>query len=116
MVKSRMLCVSNPGLMLFKFSSVRTSRPAPERAKIASATWATTRPLPRFSHGLVDAPVASAARLSFSAGVRSRRTPRDAGARRSEEHTSELQSRFDLVCRLLLEKKKKTSHDNPLSL
>src|SRR5699024_11301111 len=28
-------------------------------------------------------------------------------AHRSEEHTSELQSRFDLVCRLLLEKKKK---------
>src|SRR5699024_11375349 len=29
---------------------------------------------------------------------------------RSEEHTSELQSRFDLVCRLLLEKKKKKKH------
>src|SRR5699024_11844434 len=29
---------------------------------------------------------------------------------RSEEHTSELQSRFDLVCRLLLEKKNKTLH------
>src|SRR5437868_10458809 len=28
---------------------------------------------------------------------------------RSEEHTSELQSRFDLVCRLLLEKKKNTT-------
>src|SRR5260221_5321579 len=28
---------------------------------------------------------------------------------RSEEHTSELQSHSDLVCRLLLEKKKKTS-------
>src|SRR5437667_12501180 len=28
-------------------------------------------------------------------------------ARRSEEHTSELQSHHDLVCRLLLEKKKK---------
>src|SRR5699024_2428173 len=28
---------------------------------------------------------------------------------RSEEHTSELQSRFDLVCRLLLEKKKRTT-------
>src|SRR5699024_12060951 len=27
---------------------------------------------------------------------------------RSEEHTSELQSRFDLVCRLLLEKQKRT--------
>src|SRR5699024_12437571 len=30
---------------------------------------------------------------------------------RSEEHTSELQSRFDLVCRLLLEKKKITDSD-----
>src|SRR2546422_564751 len=33
---------------------------------------------------------------------------RDAG--RSEEHTSELQSRLHLVCRLLLEKKKKNSY------
>src|SRR5216683_8076472 len=31
-------------------------------------------------------------------------------ATRSEEHTSELQSRSDLVCRLLLEKKKKNKH------
>src|SRR2546422_3926527 len=31
-------------------------------------------------------------------------------ATRSEEHTSELQSRLHLVCRLLLEKKKKTTH------
>src|SRR5438034_5134049 len=31
-------------------------------------------------------------------------------ARRSEEHTSELQSHSDLVCRLLLEKKKKETH------
>src|SRR5699024_11532371 len=30
---------------------------------------------------------------------------------RSEEHTSELQSRFDLVCRLLLEKKNKGIED-----
>src|SRR5437868_12258021 len=30
---------------------------------------------------------------------------------RSEEHTSELQSRFDLVCRLLLEKKKDTKYE-----
>src|SRR2546422_6354309 len=29
---------------------------------------------------------------------------------RSEEHTSELQSRLHLVCRLLLEKKKKSRH------
>src|SRR3712207_8399843 len=32
--------------------------------------------------------------------------------RRSEEHTSELQSRQYLVCRLLLEKKKKNTIDN----
>src|SRR2546429_1078266 len=32
--------------------------------------------------------------------------PKDHGAPRSEEHTSELQSRLHLVCRLLLEKKK----------
>src|SRR3712207_8742131 len=32
------------------------------------------------------------------------------GKIRSEEHTSELQSRQYLVCRLLLEKKKKTTH------
>src|SRR5438874_4215498 len=31
---------------------------------------------------------------------------------RSEEHTSELQSRRDLVCRLLLEKKKKNTREN----
>src|SRR2546425_3438414 len=41
--------------------------------------------------------------------ARSRRTirPRENGAERSEEHTSELQSLAYLVCRLLLEKKKK---------
>src|SRR5699024_12199334 len=38
---------------------------------------------------------------------RSSRADRPPSASRSEEHTSELQSRFDLVCRLLLEKKKK---------
>src|SRR5690349_24210488 len=43
--------------------------------------------------------------------------PRDRGThaaeQRSEEHTSELQSRRDLVCRLLLEKKKR---NNPTSV
>src|SRR5699024_12843616 len=41
------------------------------------------------AHGFAEAP----ARLTLDQAVR------------SEEHTSELQSRFDLVCRLLLEKK-----------
>src|SRR3989440_6661065 len=35
------------------------------------------------------------------------RDPRRIAHRRSEEHTSELQSRSDIVCRLLLEKKKR---------
>src|SRR5438067_3236900 len=39
-----------------------------------------------------------------------RRWPPRSSISRSEEHTSELQSRFDLVCRLLLEKKKKQLH------
>src|SRR2546428_9721217 len=35
-----------------------------------------------------------------------------ASSARSEEHTSELQSRSDLVCRLLLEKKKKPHYNS----
>src|SRR5206468_5423429 len=48
-------------------------------------------------------------RSKRNCGSASRKIPRNARAtrRRSEEHTSELQSRSDLVCRLLLEKKKK---------
>src|SRR5438309_8265321 len=42
----------------------------------------------------------SVGRAGFRPGARSR----------SEEHTSELQSQFHLVCRLLLEKKKKKYH------
>src|SRR2546428_4891705 len=41
------------------------------------------------------------------------RRPRVRPAHRSEEHTSELQSRSDLVCRLLLEKKKKKESSHP---
>src|SRR5687768_17717353 len=38
------------------------------------------------------------------------------GAARSEEHTSELQSRLHLVCRLLLEKKKKKNNIQYLNI
>src|SRR2546430_8732360 len=40
--------------------------------------------------------------------ARCTRTTRSGSSRRSEEHTSELQSQSNLVCRLLLEKKKNT--------
>src|SRR5207249_10017775 len=45
--------------------------------------------------------------VSAECHLREQRRAEPGRARRSEEHTSELQSRFDLVCRLLLEKKKK---------
>src|SRR5437870_7565886 len=55
--------------------------------------------------------------VATSRSTRARDTsPPVAGRRcsgRSEEHTSELQSRGHLVCRLLLEKKKERSRDSP---
>src|SRR3989475_9614500 len=51
----------------------------------------------------VPHPAAALRRTADGARVHARGRPR-----RSEEHTSELQSQSNLVCRLLLEKKKKT--------
>src|SRR5438132_2567064 len=45
-----------------------------------------------------------------------RRPSKLAAVLRSEEHTSELQSHSDLVCRLLLEKKKYRIHRQPTEL
>src|SRR5699024_12430977 len=51
-------------------------------------------------------PVLRVAERNPESPTRGRRSRDCSGERqRSEEHTSELQSRFDLVCRLLLEKK-----------
>src|SRR5438270_8872384 len=47
-----------------------------------------------------------------AAAPRRRRWGRRARRARSEEHTSELQSQSNLVCRLLLEKKKKKEYKN----
>src|SRR3712207_8969506 len=49
-------------------------------------------------------------RMKANIGIRRRLAPLLDNDIRSEEHTSELQSRQYLVCRLLLEKKKKTKH------
>src|SRR5689334_23747421 len=56
------------------------------------APRASARPTPRLWPGTRDRAAGPRARLARA---------------RSEEHTSELQSQFHLVCRLLLEKKKK---------
>src|SRR5207249_6222747 len=76
----------------------QTSLLAPHRSTAAYArrsrlVWAKN-PLPRTSSYLCLRPLSSYTELH--SGV---------WPFRSEEHTSELQSRFDLVCRLLLEKK-----------
>src|SRR5207249_6372830 len=60
-----------------------------------------------FAQRILDAGAADVAfRLEIAAGEFLERE-KPVPLLRSEEHTSELQSRFDLVCRLLLEKKKK---------
>src|SRR2546422_2561367 len=62
----------------------------------------------------------SATQVSPSVATSAGAAPRDrivaaspSVKKRSEEHTSELQSRLHLVCRLLLEKKKKTTPTIP---
>src|SRR5207249_1787079 len=75
--------------------------------------FSTTATTEIYTLSLHDAlPISPRATSTTSAGPRDKRTRATTattwapGISRSEEHTSELQSRFDLVCRLLLEKKK----------
>src|SRR3989454_3490589 len=53
--------------------------------------------------------------LTFGVLGVDRAVPRDRSRSRSEEHTSELQSPCNLVCRLLLEKKKKKNAPSCIS-
>src|SRR5438105_14984312 len=71
-----------PRSTLFPYTTLFRSRPRDAAARVARGA-----PLDRRRRHAGDRP--------------------DDRVRRSEEHTSELQSRVDLVCRLLLEKKKK---------
>src|SRR2546421_12696293 len=73
-----------PRSTLFPYTTLFRSQ-----SRQANGAGVAARPGPRAEH----------------AGLAVHRRPADAA--RSEEHTSELQSRSDLVCRLLLEKKKK---------
>src|SRR5205085_10297666 len=61
------------------------------------------RNLPALVHRVTEK---TAAELIVEAALRHGRERRDRHVKRSEEHTSELQSQSNLVCRLLLEKKK----------
>src|SRR5438067_12769094 len=81
------------------------NQPAPTKIYTLSLHDALPICVSSFSDRWICSGGASSARSNIRrpAGLRIRISP----SSRSEEHTSELQSRFDLVCRLLLEKKKK---------
>src|SRR5436309_12146169 len=87
----------------------RTENPSASRIQNACASSARSgenRPPPLAA----PSPASSAATSAGDPASRTARTQRSRRAR-SEEHTSELQSRENLVCRLLLEKKNKTLLD-----
>src|SRR5436309_4692632 len=87
---------SPPRSTLFPYTTLFRSEPQPRRLTDAGS----------FGHPGIAFGVARSLRTGQRA-----HSGRAAGAqRRSEEHTSELQSRENLVCRLLLEKKKTQSN------
>src|SRR5207248_11561262 len=88
-----------PRSTLFPYTTLFRSRPLPRHAP-------PTRTMAR-AHG----------RQPRSARLQTAQTNKEPRTQtRSEEHTSELQSPYDLVCRLLLEKKKKRTHKQPYNV
>src|SRR5204863_6919970 len=95
-----------PPPTLFPYTTLfRSPRPARRKRSEEPAIVVLHRPAPR-EPSIGARPVLSARHQSPPA-ISQSLTCRWRRARRSEEHTSELQSRRDLVCRLLIEKKKK---------
>src|SRR5438034_6771794 len=88
-----------PRSTLFPYTTLFRSSPTPDRSqRLSPGNRSAERTVPN----------------SFDQAFR----PRPNGCRgkvRSEEHTSELQSHSDLVCRLLLEKKKKKHKNNTIT-
>src|SRR3712207_8473247 len=97
-----------PRFTLFPKSTLFRSV-SPSRGEASGAHGATGVLPPAAGGSPPSAMDAASATRASVAGVRAHRTaPSIVG--RSEEHTSELQSRQYLVCRLLLEKKKKCNN------
>src|SRR5699024_9484835 len=72
--------------------------------------WTTAARAHLLDQIFLVAPSSTDSRLALTADASSGFVYATSVMGRSEEHTSELQSRFDLVCRLLLEKKKDMRH------
>src|SRR5699024_11701732 len=87
--------IGNGGTVLLVLGSIVLTLLLSRRWVVKPASWLTNPPVGSW---LVQ-------------GLQKDTRKRGASAHaRSEEHTSELQSRFDLVCRLLLEKKKREAN------
>src|SRR5690606_41980446 len=95
-----------PRPTLFPYTTLFRSSPVKPATRTFGRSAVAVSSMPRRSSGekkrLLDT-FTPAATITSSKSPAARRTM----SRRSEEHTSELQSRENLVCRLLLEKKKK---------
>src|SRR5260370_22061218 len=87
-----------PRSTLFPYTTLFRSLIRPRRAWGMAKAWGRAIDRRRFIGTVGGAAAATAIGAPFV---------RRAHAQRSEEHTSELQSHLNLVCRLLLEKKKK---------
>src|SRR2546427_7627956 len=94
--------------------------PGAERRSNGPAAWRSIHLAPRLREVLNQTSVSSRALPGVKWRTSNQSTPTvaspatasDATVGRSEEHTSELQSQSNLVCRLLLEKKK-TNNNKP---
>src|SRR5438034_7136980 len=91
--------VAATGLAKLRFSAVLARHPSRATTMAVSPRSASKPPREPESNDAATATVAITASDTRA-------------ATRSEEHTSELQSHSDLVCRLLLEKKKKKTNNN----
>src|SRR6266540_1057571 len=87
----------------------------PTRFRGSAPLTATSSPAPGSRRTDRNRPIASGSAYCSPENPPTKRPPRTSprASRRSEEHTSELQSHHDIVCRLLLEKKKKTKIPQP---
>src|SRR2546425_2548702 len=102
-----------PRSTLFPYTTLFRSLPAPRPRPLAPSSTRSRRARSRSRTRAGTTPRADQARRPRGPYHVAARTP---VRRRSEEHTSELQSLAYLVCRLLLEKKKSNlavSSDNP---
>src|SRR5436190_13472083 len=92
-----------PRSTLFPYTTLFRSRRIPDRAEASALSPESV--MIHDSSAMRSTPARGPSATAVAEG------PRAGVLRRSEEHTSELQSHSDLVCRLLLEKKKRQLED-----